>query len=286
MGLFKPSHVSPRSRRSRAVLDPGLCLGVAGPALVQRLSRQAELWIVRELWHILDNSYFYCRHPAALLSESAGEAQPRAAPGQPLAAGGEPSRPPADLASLGRTLRTWERLRVTTDLAGLELFWLGDGLSESLLPEGTPAAVHQAHERLVRSLDERLHPSTPLESARRDALALSMALGGVPVLAALDGGQLPGLLEWLPQGAAGCRGVRDEWAARLRADWHDALLTAHCAPMLWSGLRLALVYAYAPSVLSAWRDDSPALGELDEGAAFEDLSLSPDGDLHLYWCEL
>ncbi|MDF5708725.1 MAG: hypothetical protein PUP90_13950 [Nostoc sp. S4] len=45
------------------IIDPALALSVHGVPLIQQLGEVMELWVVRELWHILDNSNFYLHHP-------------------------------------------------------------------------------------------------------------------------------------------------------------------------------------------------------------------------------
>lgn len=54
-------------RRWSCVLDPTLALSYYGLALVKRLRQVMEVWVVRELWNILDNTHFYLQDPASLL---------------------------------------------------------------------------------------------------------------------------------------------------------------------------------------------------------------------------
>jgi hypothetical protein len=237
--------------RPRLVLDPWLCLDADGPLLIQRLQGFAELWIVRELWHILDDSHYYSAHPGALVSERG----PRVREYQALFAGAPESTVLADSRALSAdgerdrdladALLFWDRARLATDLAGLRLFWMGDGLAESLLPEGTPASAHERHERLVRWLDERLAPRSPVACAQRDALALSLSLGGVPVLSVLDrDGEAFSLSGWLSSCRVRCAElpIDDRWLGLERDRWTSLLVRANCAPLFWNGLRLAVVH--------------------------------------------
>ncbi|MGV2390326.1 MAG UNVERIFIED_CONTAM: hypothetical protein LVR29_25005 [Microcystis novacekii LVE1205-3] len=80
-----------------------------------------------------------------------------------------------------RTLREWERLRLETDLGNHHLFWIGDGLGESLLPKETDSSLVSRWEWLARSLDRQIHTDL-LGYAFRDAIALSAALGSAFIL--------------------------------------------------------------------------------------------------------
>jgi hypothetical protein len=78
-------------------------------------------------------------------------------------------------------LREWERLRLETDLGNHHLFWIGDGLGESLLPKETDSSLVSRWEWLARSLDRQIHTDL-LGYAFRDAIALSAALGSAFIL--------------------------------------------------------------------------------------------------------
>ena len=143
---------------------------------------------------------------------------------------------------------------------GLRMFWLGDGLSESLLPEGSTPSLHRVHEQLVASLDGYLSPSSPLACGQRDAVALALALGGAPVLSLMEGdGQAPAVCARLFGDQLQCRPVPgDDPVGQLeRASWQSLLVRANCAPLLWNGLRLALVHIHATSILSTTADGPP-----------------------------
>ncbi|MGC4093194.1 MAG: hypothetical protein QM756_35965 [Polyangiaceae bacterium] len=282
-------------RRPAAVLDPWLCLNRLGPALIQRLQRSVELWIVRELWHILDNSHFYslkpdalttAGDPRALLSEyqrafviDQFESENSDAPLSVASGGG---------ASLDLTLRAWERIRLSTDLAGLKLYWLGDGLCESLLPDGSSPSLHARHNQVVEALDRKLLPGSPVACGQRDALALALALGGVPVLSVIDGDDsAPSLCgRLLEASGTSCRRApeHDALVESQRALWRSLLVSEHCASLVWSGLRLALVHVEFPE-LAFWSAqdlgpdaDSNGVGSAAPASAIENGSV--------YWCEL
>lgn len=283
-------------RRPAAVLDPWLCLNRLGPALIQRLQRSVELWIVRELWHILDNSHFYSLSPDALITPAdprdlLSEYQ-RAFVNEQLESetSDAPLATAVDLrrASLEVTLRAWERIRLSTDLAGLKLYWLGDGLCESLLPDGSSPSIHARHNQVVEALDRKLLPNSPVACGQRDALALALALGGVPVLSVIDADDAaPSLCaRLLENSGTPCQRAPDHDAlvASQRSIWQTLLVNAHCASLVWSGLRLALVHVEFPE-LGVWsaQDFTP---DADGSAAS---SFAPPSELqngNVYWCEL
>ncbi len=136
--IFPNISVSISPRRWPCVLDPSLALSRYGLAVAGRLGGWLELWVVRELWHILDNTHFY-RHRPGLLSAAAPEQAADAA---------DPSAGEA-LQALGG----WERLRFQNDLAGLKLYWVGDDPGSSLLPPAADPAVVWRYEALACALE-------------------------------------------------------------------------------------------------------------------------------------
>jgi hypothetical protein len=246
-------------RAPRLVLDPGLCLSSSGPLLVERLQSQAELWLPRELWRILDNSDYFSVRPEALaggaLSLDAPEFEltmrralctrlrgSSEAEHEPVA-----NRDPLVSTELSRTLEAWDAIRSATDLLGLRLFWLGDGLAESLVAPGYAEDLHGRFEALAERLDGLFTPSSPLACGQRDALALSIALGGVPILSSLEsGGELPALCALAQSFATTEIDASDALAALEREQYRAALVRAQCAALSWSALPLVVVHVHAP----------------------------------------
>src|SRR5262245_19038878 len=109
-------------KRRACVLDTHLALSPYGLLLAQRLSSELDLWLVRELWQILDNTDYYLSEADRL--SSVGLTQELSTPlaGQ------------SDAQNLRDALSQWEAARTETDLAGLNIHWIGDALCESLLP--------------------------------------------------------------------------------------------------------------------------------------------------------
>ncbi len=56
--VFPDLSLTVSQRRWACVLDPTLALSRFGLLLVKRLGEVMELWVVRELWHVLDNTQY------------------------------------------------------------------------------------------------------------------------------------------------------------------------------------------------------------------------------------
>lgn len=237
--------------KPRVVLDPWLCLQPTGPELVQRLQQVAELWLVRELWHILDNSVYFTHHPSALMDRlPTGEANETERSSRAQSVDTEEST--SSWAWLGESLRVWDAIRLSRDLAGLKLFWLGDGLSESLLPDGISTAIHPINEHLVETLDSVFQPDSPLACGQRDALALAAALGGAPILGVLDDRTaVAEPCQWLRFPREATCTVADAYAQWERARWLEILGSCYCFPLLWGGLRLVVSNVHLPDLISS-----------------------------------
>jgi hypothetical protein len=125
--LFPDLSVTLSQRRWACVLEPTLALSEYGLPLAKQLGEVLDLWVVREFWHILDNSYFYWQQSEfAFQQEEMTE---------------NLNAPPQRLSYRAIcALRGWERLRTETDLGSLNLFWIGDGIGESFLPKDTDAS--------------------------------------------------------------------------------------------------------------------------------------------------
>ena len=181
--LLPTFSVTLSQRRWPCVLDPFLALSPCGLPLATQLGQVMELWVVRELWHILDNTCFYRQ-----LSE------PRTAPNTDLPyvsrlitfVGDEDlveEEPPV----LNRkALDEWERARTDINMTGLNVFWIGEQLGQSLLPEGIQPTIIKRYEQLAYNLERQPQQTKtlgePLNAAARDAIALAATLGSAFVL--------------------------------------------------------------------------------------------------------
>lgn len=159
-------------QRPRCVIDPALALSPSGLLLYKNLGEAMELWVVRELWYILDNINLYLQRPELVVPGIN-------APSKTL------SEKRSSLEETLWSLKEWERVRGTTDLSRLNLFWLGDNLRESLLPKDREPGIFSYWEFLARSLDnqiDKIPTNDVLTLAFRDAVALLASLGSAFIL--------------------------------------------------------------------------------------------------------
>jgi hypothetical protein len=230
--LFQPLSMELRQARRPFVLDPLLALSRHGPLLARRLSRHVELWLVPEFWRMLDNTYFWSEHPERLVSDddAAATDDARAA------------------------LEAWERVRLSTDPGGLDLFWMAEEPTEAFLPAGCHADVVRLWRALAQALETRadadVSASGALTRAWRDTLALAVAIGGATILT--RHGQDPGRLPPLCRGAAAWGLPSTEAPAGPLADLErrylrELLVQSGVACLPWAGLDLLMVWVLAPA---------------------------------------
>ena len=243
-------------RRWSCVLDPTLALSYYGLALVKRLRQVMEVWVVRELWNILDNTHFYLQDPASLLpNREHGKARPE------------------DRQAVVSALRGWEQIRMETDPGGLGVCWVGDSPSESFLPENQDPGILWRFERLSASLDRRVTGSGSLDAAFRDTVALAVAEGQGFVLSHLpetDGTEIPPAIcnvisEWrIPCGmldpSSSLVLLERDYLLRL-------LIQAGVAGLCWAGLRPVVLHIVAPMAAALNRPPAEEYEFTDDGPA-------------------
>jgi hypothetical protein len=228
-------------RRPACVLDPTLALSPLGLPLVRRLCHGMEMWLVRELWHILDDSQYYLQRPDALWEGEAGAGV--------MAGAGKDLR----LQQVLRTLRGWEQIRLCTDLSGLKCCWIGDGLAESLIPEDRDAGLCARYEWLSALLDARIDARGTLANCFRDVAALAAALETALVLTQMIDQEPPAIAQALGRWGIPCRQIstEDRLCALESAGLSAVLVQAGAAKLAWAGLRLAVLHVVAPGALAA-----------------------------------
>jgi hypothetical protein len=228
-------------RRWACVLDPALVLSRFGVPLIQRLDDVMELWIVRELWHILDNSRFYLNQPKALFS-TADEGLPA-------------WREPPDDGEITWAMKEWERIRKENDLSGLKMYWLNDCFADSLTPEGQAPDLLPRFESLACTLDRHLGSTGPMACAARDSVALAAALGTAFVLtyqtADEAAAHLPPNISKVFADSIEFMPVRqgDPIAAIEQNHLRHLLVHSGVANLLWAGLHLTVIHVAAPMTM-------------------------------------
>jgi hypothetical protein len=264
--LFPDLSVTVSQRRWACVLDPTLTLSEYGLPLVKQLGEVMDLWVVREFWHILDNTYFYWQQPEFAFQERE-KVESATATQQRLSY------------QVISALREWERLRGETDLGGLNLFWIGDGIGESFLPKETDTRIVGRWELLARSLENQQNgqqdASEPLTSAFRDAAALAASLGSTFILTYrspedMAGNLPPAICSSLMSWGVPCQEVeREDAIASLERDHlRQLLIQAGLAKFLWMGLHLTVLHLVVPNATAIslpldWSEEF-SLAELGE----------------------
>ncbi|MFM0052535.1 hypothetical protein [Caballeronia grimmiae] len=241
-------------RRCVCVMDPALMLSRFGLPLLRRLGDAMELWVVRELWHILDNSRVYLDDPALLFRFADGPAAYK------------PPEKPAGHEEITTAMRDWERIRLENDLSGLRMCWLGDGVSESLMPTGARPDLLTRFDAFGCTLDRALRPASPMECAYRDSAALAAALGNAFILTSFrsvpePGVASPALRDLLARGGIACTELPlREPLAEIERDYLRRLLVhANVAKLVWAGLSLAVIHVVTPAGMFLYdeRGDEP-----------------------------
>jgi hypothetical protein len=229
------------------VIDPALAMSQYGVPLITQLSRVMELWVVRELWHILDNSDLYLQRPELITPK-----------GSPLVKTPEQER--KALEETFWALKAWQQFRTGTDLAGLKLFWLGDKPQESFLPQDVDLEIFGRWELLANLLDAQTNqPQSKdyiLPLAFRDTMALTISLGSAFILTyqppSEDSEQNcpPEICRALETWGIPCQYLtaQDSMVAIERDFLHHLLIRTDTAKVLWAGVRLAVLHLLVPVV--------------------------------------
>lgn len=206
-----------------------------------------DLWVVREFWHILDNTHFYLQQPELMFGTVVG--------GDAAASHRQQVLSQQAL----RALREWEQIRIATDLSGLKLFWVGDALGASLLPESVDSGIVWRWETLARSLEaqQTRQMSETLAAAYRDAAALAVAIGSAFILTyqlpeERERQLSPGICAALESWDIACQplAVTDPIAAIERDQLRYWLVATGLSKLLWAGLHLCVLHLVVPAAAS------------------------------------
>ncbi|MBD2034849.1 hypothetical protein H6F76_07350 [Leptolyngbya sp. FACHB-321] len=266
--LVSDFSITLNQRRWACVLDPTLALSHYGLPLVKQLGELMELWIVRELWHILDNPQFYLHQPSLISSVQ----MPIALPSY-----GNSSQ------HVVQTLKEWERLRTSTDRNSWNIHFLADVIGESCVPTGIDADIIWRWESLAQSLDTRLDQqvSKPdiLTLAFRDLAALAAARPAC-ILTHCVNEEAPALCKTLQQWGIACQPIEPTNAIAdiEREQFRNLLVHAGLSKFLWAGLNLAVLHLVVPAAATLsttfaqdWSDEY-SFSEIDESTVDQGLS--------------
>ncbi|KYC35600.1 hypothetical protein WA1_07190 [Scytonema hofmannii PCC 7110] len=255
------------------VLDPSLLLSPYGLWVVKSLGTTIELWVARELWHMLDNTHFYQQQPESIIMQAVLEHS-------------------LEIQSTARqevieVLQDWESFKRNTNLANLKLFWVGDNPGESFLPPNTDSRLLQHWEFLAHSLDLQINQhssiSNVLASAFRDTISLATALDLAFILTYQrpeDGMECPPVIcTALESWGIPCRAINplDPLATIERENLRHLIVKAGFSKYLWAGLNLAVLYLVVPSAFSiGWRTDPREISSLDRKKCVENTAPNAD----------
>jgi hypothetical protein len=255
-------------KRLVCALDPALALSAYGLPLLARLSDVMEVWIARELWHILDNTNFYLEQPETLFS----------ADGQ----GSEAEKARAMM----QILLAWERVRFDNDPARQHCYWLGDSPLESFLPEGIEPDMVWRYEVLSAALDQRLPDKhAPLSLACRDTATLAVCLPSAFVLTSLpiDSEEtVPTICNVLQKCNISCQKIPndDPWQQQESELLRQTLTRIGLSKWVWAGLKLAVLQLVAPAAYSVETQNIETLRSMDYGLDSLEIKMPID-----YWRE-
>lgn len=232
------------SQHRICIIDPVLALSVYGVPLIQQLGEVMELWVVRELWHILDNSNFYLHHPELITPRGIDSSK-------------TPKQERVALEETLWSLKKWEQFRRSNDLGRLNLFWLGDSLKESLLPKNRNLQVFWQWEALTKSLDSQLDQSQTIDYvlplAFRDTIALAVSLGSAFILtyqqkADFEKKLPPEICKSLEFWGISCQILTptEPLVSAERDYLQQLLVSTGTLKFLWAGLHLIVLHLFVP----------------------------------------
>jgi len=228
------------------VIDPALALSQYGVSLIKQLGGVMELWVVREFWHILNNSAFYLQQPELITPKVIGSER-------------IPAQERTVLEKTFWALKEWEKFRMETDLAGLNLFWLGDSPRESLLPKRRSIEIFWRWESLASLLDNQLNQSQTadyiLPMAFRDTIALAACLESAFILTYQlptdsDKNSSPEICKALENWGVPCQVLapQDSIVAMERDYLRQLFIHTGIGKLLWAGVRLTVLHILVPTI--------------------------------------
>ncbi|MBW4518179.1 MAG: hypothetical protein KME16_00405 [Scytolyngbya sp. HA4215-MV1] len=230
------------------VIDPALALSQYGVTLIKQLGNAMEVWIGRELWHILENAALYIQQPELIaprgLHATITFQQERKALEETIWA-----------------LREWEVFRLGTDLAGLNIFWIGDSRRESFIPKDRSLEILDRWELVASVLDSQFNQMNCkdyiLPLAFRDAIALAASLENAFILTRqipreTDENAPPEICSVFETWEIPCQYLTtdDSMVAIKSNHLHQLLIRTNTAKVVWSGVHLAALHLLAPTTLS------------------------------------
>ena len=164
----QPSLMQNQYQNWSCVLDPAIALSHNGVLIAESISKEIDLWVVQELWNMIDDVEFYSNRTELIVPSTIALKE-------------------AARAEVVWSLKEWSRTKQEKDLSKLGMYWLGDNLQESLLPKDKSVELYQQWQASASALDRRNevnrdNQSDILNLAFRDTIALAASLKSAFVL--------------------------------------------------------------------------------------------------------
>jgi hypothetical protein len=242
------------------VLDPAIALSHNGVLIAESMSKEINLWVVQELWNIVNDADFYANR-AELIT------------------------PPTIAVKRGVvtaevlwSLREWSKTKQEKDLAKLGMYWLGDNLQESLLPGDKSVEFYKQWQASASALDPRNKinqdgDSDILTLAFRDTIALAASLKSAFVLTYQSStdisGSPPAICKALKNWGVSSQIItqRNPVFAMERQYIRQLIVRAGLSKLVLVGVKLVAFHLVIPAVTSATsRDNIP--DDLDQESYF------------------
>ena len=221
------------------VLDPTIALSHHGVLIAESMSQEIELWVVQELWNIINDAEFYLDRTELITSQTIAVKE-RAA-----------------VAEVIWSLKEWEKIKQEKDLAKLGMYWLGDNLQESLLPKDKPVEFFKQWHNSVTALDRRYQEvhqdDNILTLALRDTIALAANLKSAFVLTyqpTVNSNSSPAICKALENWGIPSQFInkRNPIVAMERQHIRQLIIHAGLGKLLLAGVNLAAFYLVIPPV--------------------------------------
>jgi hypothetical protein len=292
MSAIPPSlSVTVNTARRACIIDMPLALSPYGLLLTQRLSDEFNVWLVRELWQILDSPEHFQEHPELLL---------------PLQSKSHVHQFRIKIRKnfIRQTLEQWQLVRMQSDLGRMKVYWLNDAIGDSLLPQDTDPHVIERFEALAMSLENRgasekrteIQAYDASSECHLEAAALSAAL--IPYKSFVlteNGGKAsegePALCTFLRKRGIGCIHLDSPEATQTERNlFYPTMARAGLSELFWAGLNLAAVHLFVPRaiVMAIPNSDDPTQINEDFQLEGREPTDPPDwwGEAKCFWYEL
>ncbi len=247
----QPSLMQNQYQNWSCVLDPAIALSHNGVLIAENISKEIDLWVVQELWNIVNDANFYSSRTELIIPSTIAFKE-------------------AASAEVVWSLKEWSKAKQEKDLSKLGMYWLGDNLQESLLPKDKPIELYQQWEASASALDRRNevnqnNDSEILNLAFRDTIALAASLKSAFVLTyqpSTDSNSSPAICKALENWGISSQIInqRNPIVAMERQYIRQLIVRAGLSKLLLVGVNLVAFHLAIPGVVSsAYRDISQDL---------------------------